>query len=319
MEDEEDPFFLNLHIRVATGQVKEFLLRVEVTATIDQFKQQIRNHLRVDGRQNLRLIFNGKLLGPDSCTVESTELKNNSYVHAVFSPKPASPSNATSITTSANQTESVVDDRGLNSLMRGVENDPRQRLTQEEVSALRAYFTPSIQSYAERHLTQGESESEEDFRFRAETEWMAAQPPHSEFRFNLNIAATQALFRSTAGGGGRNALMFFRFDDSSRVSDEQEVPNRSQELGTMREFFFGMSLGYVLGFMMIFCVWDANVTYRQKLGILAGIILNYFVMFVLRNSGFENSSKLNESSSFSSSPADTMVSATQNGYLRGSS
>ncbi len=37
--------------------------------------------------------------------------------------------------------------------------------------------------------------------------------------------------------------------------------------------FIGMCLGFLLGFMMIVCIWDRNVTQKQKCGILVGIIL----------------------------------------------
>jgi hypothetical protein len=279
----EDPFFLNLNIRCTSGNRREFTLRVEATATVDQFKQQVRSFLGLGGDQNLRLIFNGKLLGPDSCTVESTDLRNNSYVHAVISP------NVRQSTTSSNSDAMVgdraadegaaIDGRGLNSLLMSIEGDARHRLSREQVHALRAYFAPSIREYAERHLTRGSGESEEDFNLRAETEWMAAQPTHSEFRLNLNIAATHALFRSAAGGG-TGGLVFMHVESDS---------DRSNSEGTCRDFFFGLSLGYALGIMMIFCVWDANVPYRQKLGILTGIMIQIVVGMILRKNMAESS------------------------------
>ena len=45
------------------------------------------------------------------------------------------------------------------------------------------------------------------------------------------------------------------------------------ELGSWRDFLYGVLMGFALGFMMVFCIWDRNVSHRQKLGILAGIMM----------------------------------------------
>ena len=42
-------------------------------------------------------------------------------------------------------------------------------------------------------------------------------------------------------------------------------------LGTDRDFIWGFTLGYFVGFFMMFWVWMPTVPHRQKLGILTGI------------------------------------------------
>lgn len=54
---------------------------------------------------------------------------------------------------------------------------------------------------------------------------------------------------------------------SSSVFD----PELSSANSARREFLIGFLLGYFLGFLMIFCIWDSNVSPRQKLGILSGM------------------------------------------------
>ena len=44
-------------------------------------------------------------------------------------------------------------------------------------------------------------------------------------------------------------------------------------LGSNRDFFLGLMMGYLVGGIMLFCVWDRGVSHRQKVGILMGVTL----------------------------------------------
>jgi hypothetical protein len=62
----------------------------------------------------------------------------------------------------------------------------------------------------------------------------------------------------------------------------------------MREFFYGFMLGFGLGFMMIFCIWDRNVSHKQKWGILAGIMLQIGFTAMQQGQGSNNTNQAGE-------------------------
>jgi len=43
------------------------------------------------------------------------------------------------------------------------------------------------------------------------------------------------------------------------------------------DFLYGFVAGVTIGFIAIFCISDRNVPYRQKIGLLAGIMVSSFV------------------------------------------
>eukprot|EP01035_Chromulina_nebulosa_P019009 gene19009-24828_t len=45
-----------------------------------------------------------------------------------------------------------------------------------------------------------------------------------------------------------------------------------QAQGSYNDFIWGFFMGFFLGYIMIFCIWDRNVTQRQKLGIISGVM-----------------------------------------------
>jgi len=148
-------------------------------------------------------------------------------------------------------------------------------LSRSEISALRIYFARSIDRFIEQRNELGNSNSDDNDeineddpdpeatsrnrRLRMEDEWMQAQGPTSEFRLNLNAANPllnrRALFRRRNGAGSRSNV----------------DPMYTGPLGTDRDFVWGFTLGYFVGFFMMFWVWMPTVPHRQKLGILVGI------------------------------------------------
>ena len=55
----------------------------------------------------------------------------------------------------------------------------------------------------------------------------------------------------------------------------------SRPLGTNRDFVWGVMMGYLLGGIMLFCVWDRNISHRQKTGILMGVTLQIITSIIL--------------------------------------
>lgn len=70
-----------------------------------------------------------------------------------------------------------------------------------------------------------------------------------------------------------NNLFENRFHSSAAdfptAYDQYDAP-----LGTFSDFLCGFTLGSALGFLMLLCVYDRNVTHRQRIGIIVGVLLN---------------------------------------------
>ena len=256
----------NLLLKVRTKEGSELDLVLRRGGIVDDLKQEIIRRLELVDK-NVRLIFSGKLLDPPTAPLNSFKLDNGSFVHAVITNKvPALSRSESPEVSPVRVTVDLRNLRGLDVLL--IPGPQRNALSVDEVASLRLYFNEDIEDYAEEHMQRGAHESEEDFMFRAETEWAASQGPSSEFRFNVfGLAMQSALGNASHSSSGASA-------HASRHAHESDSHITSdQDNGTLREFMFGFFLGLMLGFMMIFCVWDRNVSKKQKVGILLGVIV----------------------------------------------
>jgi hypothetical protein len=291
-EDEEETESLLLprdllwaiHIRCASHHLKEFQIQISPDATLKQLTEHVAKKLQInEQQQSLRLIYEGKLL-PEGCgNVVSSELKNGCFLHVAISPRrnPSSQSlqqhssnealpSARALPQTNNHNNPSGPLRGLD-ILRGQNSLTTNLFTVEDVAVLRSYFTESIQQYAVAHSISrqiDEEESLEEYRFRCETEWMAAQSPSSEFRLNI-----------TAINNSHNSLLF-PGGEQDRVNAIQRMTvfaadTSSAEIGGISDFIYGLSLGYLIGFLLVFCLFDRNISYRQKLGLICGIILQF--------------------------------------------
>lgn len=268
-----------IHIRCSSGPLREFELRISPDATIKQMSDILSKKLQINERQqSIRMIYQGKLLPEFSGHVISSELKNNSFLHLAISPKPRSPiqrasSSTTELPRASTGPAPAAIPRGLDVLTRPslFAGSP---LSPDEVAALRACFSEAIEEFGrEQRLARGPSESEEDFRLRRESDWLTAQGPGSEFRLNLSArpalssAAPAAPVPGEASGADRLFL-------ASGIAAFSAAPDTdSAELGSLADFLYGLALGYLVGFIIVFCLWDRNVSHRQKLGLLVGVML----------------------------------------------
>lgn len=274
------------------------------SCTVEWLKAAVKKELDIqESDKLLRLIYLGKLLDPPSETLKHFNLIPGACVHAFISTKkkdefiPTSASTPSLTQPSGGidvEQSAVIDYRGLNRLL-------AVGMTHEDVAALRATFQPNILEYSARaQLRRAEGESEISFRLRLEDEWIAAQGRLSEFAFNLPISNHQALFRnerhrSRSGGPSDSPstprVVFsssfnmpltgpFPGAGSGGASTDGASDAAGSEQGNWSEFLFGFAVGFTVGFIVIFCVWDRNVSYRQKIGLLAGIMASSFASMV---------------------------------------
>eukprot|EP01038_Epipyxis_sp_PR26KG_P009785 gene9785-13163_t len=301
---------ITLRIRATEG--KEIEVEAYLHESVSYLRDRVEAKLLGNEHKNhyVRLIFCGKMLDPPSSLLSSYKMTNGSFVHAVISSKPTGISQSTNSTNNnpINQLRvsspliPPTDRRGFNILQfpPSAEDDTNPishsrltiGLTPEEIITLRSYFSEDVTRYMSTTVSpQSEEESDENYRYRGETEWMAAQinDPNSEFMLNLPL-------HSSSNQEGSSFLTFLsniQRNNQYNNNNNNEYSDDSGELGTSRDFLYGFMLGFMLGFMMIFCVWDRNVNHRQKVGIMCGIICQMFINSSIRTNQIKNNNNNN--------------------------
>lgn len=245
------------HVRVkfTPADIAEVNISISQSSTVEDLKTAIASAIKMTADKYIRLIFNGKMLHPDESLLSSFNLPVEVFVHAVVATRRSSSSQGNPLPTN-HSVNNGLPRRGLDVLTERPLSGRTNILSVEQVQAIRAYFREAISDFATQRVPRLPNESDIDYQYRCETEWMRAQDTRSEFQMNLN--AIDFLAPSRSG-------LVFGIEEDGRES--------VAELGSYRDFFYGLVLGYLLGFMMIFCVWDRNLPHRQKLGILTGIML----------------------------------------------
>lgn len=226
----------------------------------------------------VRLIFGGKLLGPDSASVSKLGIQDGSFIHAVITsqiprqqsqvssqPAPSTPSGNRNIQSSQH---------------RGFDRLTELGLSLDETAALRSSFQSQVDELSATH-PQRADEDEHSYRFRLEELWISQQGPTSEFTLNLPRSSTTS--RASTRVFNLPSISSLRsIAESSLNTDDDDHSGHTS--GTLRDFVWGVFLGSALGFLMIFCVWDRNISQRQKLGIMVGISLNMFIGYLQNSS-----------------------------------
>lgn len=289
----------NFTIKVkATSFEKETLLTLSRDDTIGDLGKKYRLALNIGDDRNIRFIASGKMLTPPGATLSSFNIHQGSYVHAVISSPshfPSSSSSSSSLNnTQSSSTASFLENGGQTRQLGGLDTLMNEGLTVNEVAALRTYFRPSIDAFATSRandptLNIGSplpGESQVDFRARIETAWMSAQGPLSEFSLNLPPTYRQGMTRNNDGDAGVDGAvinpmrgpnvysMLSRFSNNNRGGSGADI---DESLGTYKDMALGFFFGFFFGFLSILCLWESNVPYRQKLGILLGVILQSIV------------------------------------------
>lgn len=268
------------------------------TSTVEWLKTVVKKELDIqESDKLLRLIYLGRLLEPSSETLQHFNLVPGACVHAFVSAKQkdefslavSNESNSQhrshGSSSSGDERNDAIDYRGLNRLL-------AIGMTHEEVAALRATFQSNIQEFSSRsqlHRTEGESEI--SFRLRVEDDWIAAQGRLSEFAFNLPIANHQSLFSRSGNVSDRSTSstvplpsprLLFSSTYTRSFADLETTTGESASVdqGNWSDFLYGFVVGLTIGFIVIFCVWDRNVPYRQKIGLLAGVMVSSFMGMV---------------------------------------
>lgn len=285
-----------------SGEDKDCVIESEKT-TVQEVKAKVFDTFSVNpATKMLRLIYSGKLLEPGSALIVSQfNLKANSVVHAVFSNKTPTASGSGDVEMGSLRGQGP---HGYLPVATAVADGPageapapqtglgrlesERGLSPEEVAALRNYFAADIGAVAARMARPDASESEAAFALRAEDQWMAMQGEHSEFHQNLpppqhqtQQEYSQAQMDQLQGFLSRELLFnaFTRNNGQPGAAAADVAAQDDGHMGSYRDLLCGMSLGVLFGGIAILCLWDRNVTHRQKLGIILGVLLSFVLNF----------------------------------------
>lgn len=249
IKDEE----LLVVLKVKTLSEKPIIVEMKPSALVGELKETIKKQVNAEGKF-LRLIHQGKMLSDDKASLESYKIKSEDFIHCAIS---AAPPKAMVNQLSAQEAET--EEREEPTRRRGFDR-LRDRLSREEIQALRLYFYPQLSQY----ISQAEhvpGESSEDRIYRLEEEWMDAQGPHSEFALNVVPTARVAM----------DHQMDLQMGGSILAADNE---------GTGTEFLWGFLMGLLLGVFMLLMLLDRSVPRRQKIGLLLGVSMNFFLSVV---------------------------------------
>ncbi|CAI5722734.1 hypothetical protein KXD40_004402 [Peronospora effusa] len=243
-------------VKIKTLSEKPLLVEIAPSATVKELKDLVKTKVNAEGKF-LRLIHQGKMLSNDRVTLESCRVKNDDFVHCAISSAPPK-----MVVNQMAASDSDLEENDELSARRGFDR-LRDRLSREEVQALRLYFYPQLSVY----ISQAErvsGESSEDRIYRLEDEWMASQGPQSEFALNVVPTARIAM----------DAQIDMNGMNSSILAADNE--------GTGTEFLWGFLMGLLLGVFMLLMLLDRSVPRKQKVGLLLGVSMNFFLSVVPR-------------------------------------
>ncbi|CAH0493883.1 unnamed protein product [Peronospora farinosa] len=246
----------NIVVKIKTLSEKPLLVEIAPSATVKELKDLVKTKANAEGKF-LRLIHQGKMLSNDRVTLESCKVKNDDFVHCAISSAPPK-----MVVNQMAASDSDIEENDELSARRGFDR-LRDRLSREEVQALRLYFYPQLSVY----ISQAErvsGESSEDRIYRLEDEWMASQGPQSEFALNVVPTARIAM----------DAQIDMNGMNSSILAADNE--------GTGTEFLWGFLMGLLLGVFMLLMLLDRSVPRKQKVGLLLGVSMNFFLSVVPR-------------------------------------
>lgn len=222
---------------------------------ISEMKHLILQHTESCEGSYIRLIFQGKLLANDQLQLKDYKLlTDQSFVHCVITKHGP-------VATDDRQSQETEEEQQLNpASLRGFDR-LRVNMGQDEVQALRLYFYPQVAAQIAASEVR-EGESAEDRIYRVEEEWIGAQGPQSEYILNVGP---------------------LRMNNNTIAIDMLDGYTEEVREGTSVDFMWGFVMGLLLGFILLFWLWERSVSRKQKLGIVVGVMTNIFITILQKN------------------------------------
>lgn len=279
MSNNTDDNKITLKVK-STSSGGDFQIKANLNETVKELGARILSELDGIGK-GIRLISAGKMLQPPTAKLNELNLLDGSYIHAVVSDinstnymTSSSSNNSTNTFTNTSPTIPIVIDR---SNLRGLDRLLNDGLSIDEVAAVRSVFRQQIDAFA-IIVPRMPEEDVISYQSRVEDRWMQVQSSHSEFSMNLphrnrSVFLTPTTHATTTTGESDVTTMDGNAFTASLYRDYSTEEVTAQ--GTFSDFIWGCLMGSMLGFIMIFCVWDRNIPYRQKMGIMLGVTVHF--------------------------------------------
>ncbi|KDO32841.1 hypothetical protein SPRG_02534 [Saprolegnia parasitica CBS 223.65] len=249
-----------LTLRVKTLSERPLTIELPASTTVGAFKSVIKEKANAEGKF-LRLIHQGKMLSDDSATLLACHVKTDDFIHCAMSAAPPK--------CVVQQMQEQEEDDASDSQSRRGFDSLRDRLSREEVQALRLYFYPQVSAMINQSEPR-EGETAEDRIYRVEEEWMASQGPQSEFALNVRPRPGSLPLRAN-------------FDTQHRIDMPELALMGGDNEGTQVDMIWGVAMGLILGFFMLFLLWERTIPRRQKVGIVVGVVMNLMLNVVQRS------------------------------------
>ena len=291
--------FINIKVKSTVSDAETLDITVNINETVKKLKLTILNKLtnhdnavsetvsesvlqRDRSKQRVRLIYNGRLLQPDTKCIKDFNIEDKSYLHAVVSN--LVDSNKNNSRDDGDEGESINELSALNGGNNSINNDSgngdhtglnrllRNGFSAEEIQTLRFLFSVNIRGFRQ-FIPQRHNETDDVYQLRLEEAFL-----ESENILMQNQSIASSLLRTTHNSANTiNSIVFTDLGSNNggvRTASSSSSTNNDEETGDQRDFWFGFLVGVTVGFIVLFCVWDRNISYRQKLGLLFGVAIS---------------------------------------------
>ena len=260
--------YINIKIKSTISDNDTFDLNISERSTIENLKTIILNKLNTKKESKaIRLIYCGKLLKPDNKCLQDFKIENNSFIHAVITQARVE----NTITNSNNNISDDNDDgnheaNNNTTNSRGFDQLLRNGFSRNEVSFLRSAFRQPIIALS-GHIPRRNDETDESYHYRIEERFMDSQRRLTTSSFNL----TSYYNTDNMNNEINDTTSFLNINNDTNTSTNNHNSEEFDDLGTYKDFFMGYLIGFTIGFIVIFCIWDRNLSHRQKVGLLCGL------------------------------------------------
>jgi len=251
-----------MKLNIITLQTKHVLF-ASPTDTIRQLKHQIMTTLGLPfGTTRLRLIFRGRVLDADNNTLASCSITDSANLHCSI---------IDSVVVQQMQQENShdTDESVEEEDRRGFDRLRDYGFSVSEIESFRSQFHQS------RFLNSGfllSSNNNQDYLRQIEEEWMNTNSGDNSAGANSNSNNSNNNDSNRGEEGNNPTNVRVNDNNNHYVSDDAD---ELSAYGSHADMFKGMTMGFVLGFIMLLWLPDQSLPLKTKIGIVLGLFISF--------------------------------------------